>query len=334
MTDRRVDGAAVFVCPRCRAGLSQVSGTVLGCENERLEFPCVGGTWRFLTPEREVALGRFMEEYATVRRAEGRGSDDDAYYRALPFADRSGRFTRAWKIRARSFRALIRTVVTPLERFHERALDIVDLGAGNCWMSHRLAARGHSVLAVDLQVDERDGLGAYPAYAGGAGAGSAPSPPFTPVQADLDALPLPGESVDLAVYNASFHYSTGYERSLGEALRVVRSGGQVVIMDTPLYSDPASGVAMVREREADFCKRYGFPSNAIACENFLTASRVAELERSLGLAFACVTPFYGVRWALRPLEAKLRGWREPARFALLVTTRGSGGAPGGGRARD
>ncbi|MBI2570765.1 MAG: hypothetical protein HYV63_27495 [Candidatus Schekmanbacteria bacterium] len=69
MTELRVGEAAVFVCPRCRPGLSQVSATVLGCENESLELPSVEGTWRFLTPEREAALGRFMEEYATVRGA-------------------------------------------------------------------------------------------------------------------------------------------------------------------------------------------------------------------------------------------------------------------------
>jgi len=34
---------------------------------------------------------RFLEEYRQIRYAEGRGSDDAAYYRALPYRDLTGR---------------------------------------------------------------------------------------------------------------------------------------------------------------------------------------------------------------------------------------------------
>jgi len=33
----------------------------------------------------------FLEQYAIIRHAEGRGSDDPAYYRALPYRDLSGK---------------------------------------------------------------------------------------------------------------------------------------------------------------------------------------------------------------------------------------------------
>ena len=42
--------------------------------------------------------------------------------------------------------------------------------------------------------------------------------------------------------------------------------GEIVIMDSPLYRDPASGLAMVAEREEHFERRYGFRSDSIASE--------------------------------------------------------------------
>ena len=48
----------------------------------------------------------------------------------------------------------------PLPERTERALRILDLGAGNGWMSYRLALQGHLPIAVDLLTNDRDGLGA------------------------------------------------------------------------------------------------------------------------------------------------------------------------------
>ena len=59
-------------------------------------------------------------------------------------------------------------------------------------------------------------------------------------------------------------------RTLRELLRVLRQGGTLVILDSPMYSDPTSGQRMVQEREARFLQTYGFASNALACEHFLT----------------------------------------------------------------
>ena len=53
-----------------------------------------------------MALAQFVREYTTVRRAEGWGSADTAYYQALPYRDLSGRFPEISRIRARSSKLL------------------------------------------------------------------------------------------------------------------------------------------------------------------------------------------------------------------------------------
>lgn len=297
-----------FACPICGTPLDASAPDEQRCPADRASYRRVAGIWRFLAPERAAFFQQFIHEYETVRQAEGRGSDDPAYYRALPFEDLTGRFSDDWRIRAKSFQTLLEQVVIPLEARRGRPLKVLDLGAGNGWLSYRLAGRGHQVAAIDLLTNTFDGLGAYIHY----------DVAFTPVQAEFDRLPFVGGQVDLAVFNGSLHYAMDYTTTLGEALRVLRPDGRLVIMDSPVYRDAASGEQMVREREAQFEQAYGFPSNAIPSENYLTYARLEELADTLGLNWQIITPFYGWRWVLRPWKARLLGHREPAKFLVIV----------------
>lgn len=312
----------VFACPRCRTPLlppQSLRGTGgegpahFLCPTDQLTFRRVDAIWRFLLPEREEHFARFVGEYESIRAAEGRGSNSPEYYRSLPYRDLSGRFPGDWGIRARSFRTLIWDVLAPLERLLERPLTALDLGAGNGWLSARLAGRHARALAVDLLTNPADGLGAWPNY----------KHPFTPIQAEFSRLPLGNSQIDVVIFNASFHYAESYEDVLREALRVLADPGLIVIMDSPVYHGRASGEAMVREREASFSARYGFPSNALASENFLTYDRMSELGESIGIGWEHLVPNYGLRWRLRPWRARRRGVREPAEFGLWIGSRSS-----------
>jgi SAM-dependent methyltransferase len=309
--------ALAFACPRCHAPLQSAGVDELRCPEDGLRFLRTGGVWRFLLPERAPVYSRFIGEYETVRRAEGRGSAEAAYYRALPYDDVGGRMRADWRIRAASFDVFLARVLSPLEKY-KPVLRVLDLGAGNGWLSNRLAQRGHQVAAVDLTVNDFDGLGCYRYYASR----------FSPLQAEFDRLPLAAGSVDLLVFNASLHYSVDIQVTLEEALRVLGDAGTPVIMDTPLYRDGASGAQMVREREAGFARRFGFRSDALPSENFLTYDRLALLGSRLGLEWQLLTPWYGAGWALKPFKAAILGRREPARFHVIVGRRGGRLPPG------
>jgi ubiquinone/menaquinone biosynthesis C-methylase UbiE/uncharacterized protein YbaR (Trm112 family) len=302
----------LFVCPRCRTPLERKTPERLTCPRDGLEFWKVDGIWRFLLPETEAHYARFLSDYETIRHLEGRGSDSADYYRALPFKDLTGRFRADWRIRARSYRALVK-LLTRFQNPLERSLKILDLGAGNGWLSNQLAAQGDRVLAVDLSVDEQDGLGAWKHY----------EHPFTPVQATFDHLPVVDGFADAVIFNASFHYAEDYVETLREALRVLAPKGWLVIMDTPVYRRDLSGKQMVQEREAQFRERYGFASDNLDSENYLTYARLKQLSQALNLRWRIIRPFYGVRWMLRPVVAALLRRREPAKFHLIVGQRKS-----------
>src|SRR5439155_1654856 len=79
---------------------------------------------------------------------------ESSYYTTLPYPDPAGRRGWDWQIRARSYRCLVEEVIRPLaiaatnstspaaaagSGRKPRILRVLDLGAGNCWLSFRLA---------------------------------------------------------------------------------------------------------------------------------------------------------------------------------------------------
>ena len=127
--------------------------------------------------------------------------------------------------------------------------------------------------------------------------------------------------VDAVVFNSSFHYSADAERTLREALRVLRSGGFLVIMDSPIYRHESSGRKMLAEQHDQFEESFGDRSDSLDRIGFLTWDVLEALGRSFDLDWHTTRPWYGLRWMLRPILARLRGRRAPAIFALVWAKR-------------
>ncbi len=256
------------------------------------------------------ALERFRHDYGAHRAAEGRGHDG-ADLLSLPYLAR-GPLARQWAVRARTFDAFLRDVIEPAGR----RLDILDLGAGNGWLSHRLAIGGHRCTAIDIRDDNVDGLGASGPFLGEAD--------FYCLVAAFEAVPLPDESADLAVFNAALHYATDLGATLAEASRLVRQGGTIAILDSPFYACEADGAAMVAEKHAAAALRFGDRAESLLglpFIEFLTVERLAQASGPLGLVWRRTRVRYPLWYEMRPLEALIRGRRSPSRFDLWTARR-------------
>ncbi|MFQ5750479.1 MAG: class I SAM-dependent methyltransferase [bacterium] len=306
-THAQVDKFPIYACPACHNILENSSENVLRCPQEGTSFTKKNNIWRFLPPNRAEHYKRFMQEYEKIRQAEGRGCKDPAFYLELPFKDLSGKFVEDWKIRSISYLTLVKKIVQPLHKRTERPLKILDLGAGNGWLSNRLTHLGHQVVALDILTNTFDGLGACVHY----------PRPFALVQSEFDRTPFSHGLFDLIIFNASWHYSESYVKSLQEALRILDRNGRVVILDSPIYNNPNSGAQMVQERANYFLKSYGLPSDALKSENYLTFQKLAALAKRFNLSWRVVKPNYGWKWRLKPLQARIRRRREPAQFLIL-----------------
>ena len=269
------------------------------------------GVWRALTPDREPHFRRFMQEYQQVRASEGRGSSSPDYYLSLPHADVTGRNAWQWSIRAVTFLYFVRRLLPGIERRFARPLDILDVGAGNGWLSYRLAQRGHLPVAVDLLDNDEDGLGAAQHYYSSLGW------LFPRFQAEMDHLPFADGQFDVAIFNASLHYSEDYCATLREAVRCLRPGGCLIVLDSPFYRREESGHKMVSERKQQFTQNFGFPSDGIASREFLTTAALNEISCGLRLCWKTCKPWYGWKWATRPVKARLLRRREPSKFYIF-----------------
>ena len=290
-----------LACPVCRTVLP-------GCNHH---WQQIDGIWRFLPPDRAEIFAPFLRDYTRIRHAEGRGSEDPEHYRRLPDCDPDHPIAWQWNMRRRTWDTFRRRVLPRL------GPKILDLGAGVGWLSHRLADLGYQPCAVDVSVDDRDGLAAARHYA----------PEWPRLQAELDHLPLADGQADAAIFNASLHYSSDYSTTLREALRVLRPGGSLVILESPIYRKEESGQRMVAERHADFERRFGTRSDALPSIEYLTWNRLDRLGKELGLRWQKFPTWYGWQWALRPWIARLKHKREPSRFVILVGRKAIGALP-------
>lgn len=248
----------------------------------------------------------FRRQYANHRAREGRALRGDRL-RSLPYlAD--GPLARQWAVRARSFDTFVDRVLKPMSS--RGPIDILDLGAGNGWLCHRVATFGHWAVAVDIRDDDVDGLGAAADLLGDAAA-------FGRVKASFDTLPFGDDSFDIALFNASLHYATDLRQALAEALRVTRSGGCVAVLDSPFYRCDRDGRAMVAEKLAEGLSRFGASADALLTQGFieyLTRARLAAAQPELSWTRRRVA--YPLWYEIRPLLAWLSGRRKPSRFDL------------------
>lgn len=312
MSDQEINriatsGAFEWSCPICRGRLLPVSEFVR-C------IPCGGifeqrsGVWDFLPDARAAAYAEFLEHYEVVRHDERWGSADSTYYRSLPCVAPGDSNRAIWRLRAHSFRIFMQRILRPLEAVAPTPLRIIDLGAGNGWLTYRLSQRGHVLAAVDLRCGTRDGLGVHAHY----------DARFTSVRAEFDRLPFADAQFDVAIFNASLHYSVDYESTLREALRILRPMGTLVVMDSPLYRDDEGGRRMVREREESFRSRYGFASDALPSEHYLTSAILNRIAAAIGIAWTRYQTFSRIRWTVRRLRAFLSHHRPPAEFPVFA----------------
>ena len=263
----------------------------------------------------DLALARFGAEYACQRKAEGRGYSNEELLR-LPYLF-EGPLGRQWTVRARSFDAFVTHALRPLAARLGRPLQLLDLGAGNGWLSYRATQEGHRAIALDIRDDAVDGLGAADFLQGRAGGR------MESLVASFADIPLPAASVDLAVFNASLHYALDLAVCLREAERVVRPGGLIAILDSPCYRREEDGQAMVTEKKTQAAARFGDRAEALLALpfiEFLTRKRL-DTASPPGLRWRRQRIFYPLWYEVRPILAALRRARPPSRFDLWTAER-------------
>ena len=279
----------IFACPRCSASLS----SSLSCRDCGSKYECRDGVYRFLLSETELDLEPFLNQYRHVRGLEGHGTCPPEYYRVLPFVPPQDPESDSWYIRQQSYQRL-------LDLLPKTSVSILDLGAGNCWLTHRLSMLGHHCVAVDISLDAEDGLGAHVHY----------GVEFTCVQADFDALPFALGQFDIIIFNAALHYSPTIEPSLVRANRLLKPGGKIFVIDSPTFQTDRAGRQMLDRRDEDFRKKFHLSQVIRRGVGYITRPQMREAGFSFRQSRGRLI------WELRRLWAGIKLQREPAAFGV------------------
>jgi ubiquinone/menaquinone biosynthesis C-methylase UbiE/DNA-binding transcriptional ArsR family regulator len=141
------------------------------------------------------------------------------------------------------------------------AIDIADLGAGEGLVSQLLAHRARQVWCIDnspRMVEVGTGLAKKNGLAN-----------LTYKLGDIEQVPLPEKSVDLAILSQALHHAQHPQVAVDEAFRILRPGGQLLVLDLNEH-----GFEKARELYADVW--LGFKESAL--HGFLKKAGFAKVE--------------------------------------------------------
>jgi len=256
------------------------------------------GIFDLLRPERRHLFDTFAAQYTAVRAAEERKLTPEEV-RALPTLRNDHPLASMWMQRAASYARLTDQLPTV-------AGTAVDIGAGSGWLAADLTRRGWRSAATDVTVDGGDGL---------ASAKHHPEEILL-VRAEMEALPFASNSVDLAVFNASLHYGGVITNALDEAIRIVRTGGVVAVLDSPIFTDATAGAAMVEEFASHALNNLGVEAATHLGPGYVLEADIAAYN------FTRITGSSGLRNQVRRWRGARRAGRETASRPLLLLTIG------------
>jgi ArsR family transcriptional regulator len=103
------------------------------------------------------------------------------------------------------------------------AIDIVDLGAGEGVLSQLLARKARSVICVDnspAMVKVGTELATEHGFEN-----------LSYLLGDIEEVPLPENSTDLALLSQALHHARKPEKAIAEAWRILRPGGRIAVLD-------------------------------------------------------------------------------------------------------
>ena len=189
----------------------------------------------------------WVADYLRAREREGRLYSDE-FVRSLPSAPADHPLSAEWRLRADSSARLLRHLGG------RRARRVVELGSGNGWLSAAIAAGlGPEARVVGLEANSVELEQARRVFADRAN--------LAFVEGDLERdAGLPLDRPDAVVLASAIQYVEDLPALVARLRTLLAAGGEVHILDSPIYAP--GDVPAARERTREHYEQIGIPEMA------------------------------------------------------------------------
>lgn len=189
-----------------------------------------------------IVFSDFEKMYAQIREQEGRIYTDEEVAE-LPCINESHPHYKEWRLRKDSSQKLIDSL-----KKKKQSLNILEVGCGNGWLSHRLSEIPKSkVIGIDINFTEVQQAARV-----------------FHQQSNLNFIYGPVESgmfkeqrFDVIIFAASIQYFISLNKTILSISKLLRRGGYIHIIDSPFYTLSELGAA--RQRSLLYYETAGFP---------------------------------------------------------------------------
>jgi ubiquinone/menaquinone biosynthesis C-methylase UbiE len=187
----------------------------------------------------------FEKKYITTRGLENRLYSDDELLK-LPAIESEHTHYKEWQMRKKSSQRLVRYLAA-----RGKALDILEIGCGNGWLSHQFAEiPGSRVTGLDINFTELQQAARV----------FSDDPNLVFIHGDIRTGILQDRQFDSIVFAASLQYFASLKKIVYLSLSYLKPGGEIHIIDSHFYRPEE--IEMARRRTLTYYTSLGYPEMA------------------------------------------------------------------------
>jgi len=189
-----------------------------------------------------IEVNDFAKAYHRLRQKEGRVYSDEEVG-SLPHISATHQHYKEWQMRKLSCNRLVKYLSN-----YKRALNILEVGCGNGWLSSKLVAIPNShITGIDVNAEElRQAQRVFQNNTN-----------LEFYKRSLQDGLLPGKRFDIIVFAASIQYFSSLKDVLQTASGFSKPGGEIHILDSHFYKQ--GEISLAKQRSDAYYQSIGFP---------------------------------------------------------------------------
>lgn len=276
-------------CPICEQPLFDDNGHLKCDEGHQVKNKY--GVHILHEPAFATWYGQFESKFRAYRERENLKIKDTSMYDKLPHVP-NNLGQAFWKAKARDL-VLIKKYLKG-----KSSLNILEIGAWNCWLTNHLSKMGHSVTAVDYFIDPYDGLGAMQHYS---------DHNWTAIQMNLERLDLIAEKYDLIIVNRMIvYFENPFDMLQTLITKNMTDKGEMLVTGVIMTANKKLTTEAFNIEMDDFKKREGF---SLKIKEFFGAFTKTELDRVEKMGFLVLKYQKNLLAHLKQLIKPKKSWQ-------------------------